>query len=118
VDPVLQEAYTHPLGSGHGIPEATYGYPGPLVAFDGARAVFVSWCPSCGAATPFAALESTSDGGATWSHSDIKGPEQPGGFAGASFLDPSHGWILIPDAAAGSLLVLETTDGGATWVEP
>jgi photosystem II stability/assembly factor-like uncharacterized protein len=117
-DPVLQESTTHPLGEGLGIPEGTNPYPGPLLAFDGEHAGIVTWCPQCGGDQAFASFERSHDGGTTWTHHVIVGSDRPAEPLGASFVDSNHGWVLFHDFATDSRVVLTTTDGGQTWVEP
>jgi photosystem II stability/assembly factor-like uncharacterized protein len=119
--PVLQEPYTHPLGSNLGIPDGTNGHAGPIVAFNGIRAGILTWCESCDEGNvPFATLEGTEDGGASWSHSGLFSPSGPASPVAASFLDPDHGWVLASRLPASSqdLFVLATTDGGGTWFSP
>lgn len=120
VEPVLQEATTHPLGQGLGIPEALNPYPGPMVAFDGITLAMATWCPQCGGDLPFASLERSDDAGSgpTWTHPTIVGSDRPAEPLGLSFLDSTHGWVLLRELSSGSPLLLETTDGGTTWVEP
>ena len=67
----------------------------------------------------------TSDGGATWNSQEADGAGQfPGRFSSlgsVSFVDAKHGWAVgrsedaPSDFAAGTLVILATTDGGATW---
>jgi photosystem II stability/assembly factor-like uncharacterized protein len=117
-DPVLQDAFTHPLGQGGGIPEASNPQPGPLAVVDGANARVVTWCPPCGGEGPYVSLERTQDGGATWTDPMVVDTNHPGEPLGISFLDPGRGWILLRDHQTNSLMVLRTTDGGQTWEQP
>ena len=111
-EPVLQEASTHPLGEGLGIPDAAGPYPGPMVAFSGPQAALISWSPSGGPAE----LQRTDDAGATWSAFAITG--RPAAAPGASFVNPKMGWVVAGELDDGSPLVMVTRDGGATWVRP
>jgi photosystem II stability/assembly factor-like uncharacterized protein len=118
VDPVLQDAFTHPLGQGGGIPEASNPQPGPLAALDGTHARVITWCPPCGGDVPYVSVERTDDGGATWTDPTIVDANHPGEPLGISFLDQDRGWVLLRDHQTNTLVVLETSDGGQTWSEP
>jgi photosystem II stability/assembly factor-like uncharacterized protein len=118
VEPVLQDAYTHPLGQGKDIPEAVNPYPGPLTAPDALSARFITWCPPCGGDQPFVSLERTQDGGATWTDPTVVDANKPAEPLGISFLDPEHGWVLLRELESKSLFVVRTSDGGQTWKRP
>jgi photosystem II stability/assembly factor-like uncharacterized protein len=68
-------------------------------------------------------LESTTDGGATWSSTHIAVPELESlkgkilSGAKISFVDPVHGWMSIVVSGVGTIdIYWETTaDGGKTW---
>jgi photosystem II stability/assembly factor-like uncharacterized protein len=68
-------------------------------------------------------LESTTDGGATWSRTHIAVPDleslRDKILAGAkiSFVDPAHGWMSMVVSGVGTIdIYWETTaDGGKTW---
>lgn len=114
-EPRLQDAYTHPLGEGKGIPEASNPYPGPLSVPDEESARFMTWCPSCGGDLPFVSLERTQDGGASWTDPTVLDSSEPAEPLGISFLDQDRGWILLRDLQANSMVVLRTSDGGESW---
>jgi len=118
VEPVLQDAYTHPLGQDKGTPEASNPYPGPLAVPDAQSARFITWCPPCGGELPFVSLERTQDGGATWTDPTVVDSNQPAEPLGISFTDQDHGWILLRDLETGATAVLRTSDGGQTWDQP
>jgi photosystem II stability/assembly factor-like uncharacterized protein len=58
----------------------------------------------------------TTDGGATWTRSVLKGAA--GGMLplAMDFTDPQHGWLVGTMFATGAGAVLRTQDGGATWM--
>jgi photosystem II stability/assembly factor-like uncharacterized protein len=115
-DPVLQDAFTHPLGQGNGVPEASNPQPGPFVGLDGTQGRVVTWCPPCGGAgMPYVSLERTDDGGVTWTDPTVVDANNPAEPLGISFLDSDNGWVLLHDQESGSVIVLRTTDGGQTW---
>jgi hypothetical protein len=114
-EPCLQDAYTHPLGQGKGVPEASNPYPGPLTAPDDQSARFITWCPACGGDLPFVSLERTQDGGGTWTDPTVLDSNEPAEPVGISFLDRDQGWILARDLETNAMVVLRTSDGGLTW---
>jgi photosystem II stability/assembly factor-like uncharacterized protein len=76
-------------------------------------------------AKPEFELESTTDGGATWSRTHIAVPELEAlkgkilSGAKISFVDPVHGWMSMIVSGVGTIdIYWETTaDGGKTWKE-
>ena len=107
--PVLQEAGTHPVGEVDGVVDAQDPYPGPFVAFDRVKALFIGWCPPCDNSV---ALYRSATG---WTRAElVKEGATP---LGMSFADRDHGWLLL--AVRGSKgeewTVMSTSDGGATW---
>lgn len=58
----------------------------------------------------------TSDGGQTWTTSDVSG-NYPGTFPALAFADPDHGYLLATASrlSSGVTTVLRSEDGGATW---
>lgn len=79
-----------------------------LAAFDARRAIVL------GAGSP-ARMFRTEDGGASWR--EVYRNEAPEIFFDAlGFADESRGYALA-DPVAGRFVLLETTDGGATWHE-
>jgi photosystem II stability/assembly factor-like uncharacterized protein len=121
-EPVLQDAFTHPLGEGGDIPESSMPQPGPLAARDGQHAQLVAWCPPCGGDVPYVSVEVTQDGGATWTDPTVVDATSPAEPVGITFLDPDRdvdrGWILLHDSQTDTSIVLRTTDGGQTWGQP
>jgi photosystem II stability/assembly factor-like uncharacterized protein len=117
-EPVLQDTFTHPVGQGGGVPEASNPQPGQLAILDGLTARVITWCPPCGGDAPYVSLERTDDGGATWIDPTVVDATHPGEPLGISFLDPDHGWVLLRDQQTSTLVVLRTSDGGQTWTEP
>jgi photosystem II stability/assembly factor-like uncharacterized protein len=123
VQPVLQDSFTHPLGTREHVPESTDPYPGPLaVVSDETRAVFMTWCPPCG---PTASLNRTADGGETWQRFDVPQSAQ-GEPLGVSFIDDNRGWAAFSGTlenaqgatgASRNVFIAGTSDGGATWAE-
>jgi photosystem II stability/assembly factor-like uncharacterized protein len=120
--PVLQDAYTHPLGVDKGIPEAANPYPGPFTVADAQIARVLTWCPACGGELPFVSIERTQDGGATWADATIVDSNRPGEPVGITFIDPDNGWVLLGDLIGEQsnkeMVVLRTSDGGQTWGQP
>jgi photosystem II stability/assembly factor-like uncharacterized protein len=117
--PVLQDAFTHPLGEGKGIPEASNPQPGPFAAVDGSTARVITWCPPCGDPNgAYVSLERTDDGGTTWTDPTVVDAGHPGEPLGISFLDQGRGWILLHDSSSNTDIVLTTSDGGLTWQQP
>jgi photosystem II stability/assembly factor-like uncharacterized protein len=116
--PVLQDAFTHPVGQDGGVPEASNPQPGPMAVVDELTARLITWCPPCGGADmPYVSLERTGDAGATWTDPTIVDASSPGEPLGISFPDPDHGWVLLRDLQDSTAVVLKTSDGGQTWVE-
>ncbi|QIO54609.1 hypothetical protein HA461_25820 (plasmid) [Rhizobium leguminosarum bv. trifolii] len=68
------------------------------------------------------AMMKTTDGGATWSAWDMRAHASI--LVDTYFKDPQHGWVVGGRAAEGTPttrdkvkpVILETTDGGATWI--
>jgi hypothetical protein len=61
-------------------------------------------------------VERSSDGGLTWSFSDLPGCLQTcGGNLSVSFVDPDHGFATIGPGATGPTELFSTENGGATW---
>jgi photosystem II stability/assembly factor-like uncharacterized protein len=113
---VLQEAETHPFGDS--VPLDQDPSPGQLVAFDGANAYVVAWCPACSGDLAVVAVSRTSNGGATWDRQTIVKGDRAAEPLGMSFVDQDQGWILMRTLQDNSLFVLATADGGVTWSAP
>jgi photosystem II stability/assembly factor-like uncharacterized protein len=65
-----------------------------------------------------AAVYATRDGGAHWTRRGVDAGDVY--VMSASFVDPTHGWLLGFGAVStglGSTVLLRTTDGGATWTD-
>jgi photosystem II stability/assembly factor-like uncharacterized protein len=112
------------LASGTFHPEGAYvvndPYAGVFAVAHRGIGYFINWCPACEGqtfvtrthgdpATVTDRIELPKAQGAT-------GPEEP---LGVSFIDPDRGWVLLqvpaPKGQEAMTLVLQTTDGGATW---
>lgn len=95
-------------------------YPGPMSALSASAAVFIDYCPPCGAAgagtAPWAVFGGP--GPALHRAGTVGGINRPGS---AAFLSPEQGWVTgvqITFKGSGSSFayrVVGTTDGGRTW---
>jgi photosystem II stability/assembly factor-like uncharacterized protein len=66
---------------------------------------------------PQSVLLTTTDGGATWSSSDLAASSGPV-YRDITFADLDHGWAVGFDQRnTGTCSILASTDGGATWHE-
>ena len=65
-----------------------------------------------------AVIVATTDGGATWNAQDATGAGDNAWLSSVSFVDANHGWAVgssLDYDSGPALVILATTDGGATW---
>ncbi len=89
--------------------------PGPGISFVGASNGWVIGTSGTMEEPAGAAIFSTTNGGASWTQTNIPGADYG---IGIQFLDANHGWALIgtgtfPTSITGA--VIRTTDGGGSW---
>ena len=80
--------------------------------------VRTTWLTAMSGRAASPVLARTTDGGQIWRSYPLPIPGDAARIGGVTFIDPSHGWLLISlGAGAGSegVQVLRTTDGGAHW---
>lgn len=125
---VIQEAGTHPLGSGYSsVYNSEDPYPGPFTVVGPGSAYFLNWCPSCGGALPSVSFTMTGGQPADVTNRFpvvVGGPQaQP---VGVSFLPPEgsnglsmRGWALIELSGdkGPNQMIFHTVDGGRTWTQ-
>ena len=65
-----------------------------------------------------AVIVATADGGATWNSQDASAAGENAWLSSVSFVDADHGWAVgssLDYDSGPALVILATTDGGATW---
>jgi photosystem II stability/assembly factor-like uncharacterized protein len=115
--PVFAEQYFPHTGVRVGV-ASPGSYPGPFSAISPSAAVFIDWCPACGAGTTPWALVSGS--GASLARSaGLGGLNYP---EAASFMSPRLGWVAGTVTRSNSTgvtgydeRILVTYDAGRTW---
>jgi photosystem II stability/assembly factor-like uncharacterized protein len=106
VEPVLQEAYTHPVGAETRVTDIPDPYPGPFVGFDGLDALFVGSCPPCG--NSLAVYRSATG----WTRTELA--KESAIPLAMSFVDTKRGWLLL-QLGRSRMSVIVTSDGGLSW---